>query len=54
MSPNAVRVALPRPVGTVTSEKLGRTSWTNGSSENRGMRGMIARRITRFAWAAVP
>ena len=42
------------PSGTVTSEKLGRMSWTNGNSENLGMRGTIALAITRLVWASVP
>ena len=54
MSPNAVRVSLPVPVGTVTTEKLGRISWTNGSSEYLGTRGMIGRMISRLVWASVP
>src|SRR5262245_58821284 len=54
MSPNSVRVALPRPVGTVTSEKLGRMSCTKGRRENFGTRGTMIRAITRLVCASVP
>ncbi len=54
MSPNSVRVPRPGPFGTVTREKLGRTSWTNGSNVNLGIRGRITRVIKRLACAWVP
>lgn len=54
MSLNSVRVALPLPVGTVTREMLGRTSWTNGNRVKRGTRGKIARAMTRLSGASVP
>ena len=54
ISPNSVRVALPLPSGTVTMEKLGRMSCTNGNRENLGSRGTISRAITLLVCASVP
>ena len=53
MSPKPVRVPVP-PLGTVTSEKVGRMSWTNGKSEYLGRRGTIRRMITRLLGDVVP
>jgi hypothetical protein len=45
---------VPLPVGTVTSDTVGRISWMNGNREYRGRRGTIRRTIARFVDAAVP
>jgi hypothetical protein len=47
MSPKSVRVPPPGS-GTVTSEKLGRMSCSNGMSEYSGRRGTMRRAITRL------
>ena len=53
MSPNSVRVPPPGS-GTVTSDRLGRTSCTNGKSEYLGKRGTMRRAITRLVDASMP
>jgi hypothetical protein len=53
-SPNDVRVASPRPVGAVTTEKLGRISCAKGSSEDSGTRGTMMRAVSRLLCASVP